>query len=194
MQVISHRINSISELKNTSTNLGVEIDIRTHQNNLILAHDPFKNGEKFLDWIEFYQHKTLILNVKEEGLENHIIPILKKYSINDYFFLDQSFPFLIKTSLSGEKKCAVRFSEFESIKTALNLTDMVEWIWIDFFSKFPMDYSTFLEIKKRGFKICGVSPELQGKKFKEVEELYSYLNKKNIILDAICTKIPEYWS
>ena len=60
MQVISHRINSISELKNTSTNLGVEIDIRTHQNNLILAHDPFKNGEKFLDWIEFYQHKTLI--------------------------------------------------------------------------------------------------------------------------------------
>ena len=47
MQVISHRINSISELKNTSTNLGVEIDIRTPQNNLILAHDPLKMEKNF---------------------------------------------------------------------------------------------------------------------------------------------------
>ena len=40
---------------------------------------------------------------------------MKLHNINNYFFLDQSFPFLMKTINSGVKKVALRLSEYESI-------------------------------------------------------------------------------
>ena len=63
----------------------------------------------------------LILNVKEEGLETSIIKYLNKYRIENYFFLDQSIPFLIKHSKLCNKQSAARVSEYESIESALRL-------------------------------------------------------------------------
>ena len=80
-----------------------------------------KNGEFLDNWIRKYNHKFLIINIKEEGLEKYIIKILKNKKIKDFFFLDQSFPFLIKTLNSNETRCAIRFSEYEDIKTINNL-------------------------------------------------------------------------
>ena len=68
----------------------------------------------------------MILNVKEEGLEERILHMMKQFSIEDFFFLDQSFPFLIKYANLDESRCAVRFSEFESIDTVLNLKNKVD--------------------------------------------------------------------
>ena len=66
---ILHRINTKKELVDTKKTYGVEVDIRSHGERLIINHDPFSEGEDFLDWITAYNHKALILNVKEEGLE-----------------------------------------------------------------------------------------------------------------------------
>ena len=107
MYKIKHRVNSLEELNNTPLNLGVEIDIRTNNNELILHHDPFEKGELFIKWIEAYKHKIIVLNVKEEGLETELLEIMQKKNIKNFFFLDQSFPFLIKTINLGEKRCAV---------------------------------------------------------------------------------------
>ena len=71
----------------------------------------------FETWLDHYSHKTLILNVKEEGLEERLIASMASRGIDDFFFLDQSFPFLIKWSKLGEHRCAVRVSEFENIET-----------------------------------------------------------------------------
>ena len=76
MQIIVHRRNTISELVNTSENYGIEIDIRTQNDNLIIHHDPFQKGEFFSRWLDFYKHGTLIINLKEEGLENDILEIM----------------------------------------------------------------------------------------------------------------------
>jgi len=56
---------------------------------------------------------------------------MKERGISNYFFLDQSFPFLIKWAKLGEKRLAVRVSEYESIDTALTLQEKAEWIWVD---------------------------------------------------------------
>jgi hypothetical protein len=120
---------------------------------------------------------------------------MDKYNINDYFFLDQSFPFLIKTSDGNEKRCAVRVSEFESIETAITLANKVDWIWVDCFTHFPLtaDQAEKLQTEFK-FKLCFVSPELQGRTdIEHVKEFIQGIKLLGIKGDAVCTKYPELW-
>ena len=194
MEIILHRRNTITELKSTPSDYGVEIDIRSDGKELILHHDPFSHGVYFKDWIQHYKNGTLILNVKEEGLEPKLIEIMQDSGIFDYFFLDQSFPFLIKYSDHEHSRSAVRVSEYESIDTALRLADRVDWVWLDCFNKFPVSIEEYKALTEVGYRICVVSPELQGRDPRpEVEEILSFTKKNKITFDAVCTKMPEFW-
>ena len=192
--LIAHRINTLDALTKTPEKYGIEVDIRSHGDRLIIHHDPYVAGEDFLDWINAYRHGTLILNVKEEGLEARLIEVMRRHSIDDFFFLDQSFPFLVKWSKLGERRCAVRVSEFESIETVMALAGKVNWVWIDCFTRFPLSGCDASRLKKAGFKLCLVSPELQGRNAEaEIAELRGLLFNENIKPDAVCTKRPDLW-
>ncbi|QWD78290.1 phosphatidylinositol-specific phospholipase C/glycerophosphodiester phosphodiesterase family protein [Polynucleobacter sp. MWH-Svant-W18] len=194
MMFISHRRNTIEELNATPLEFGVEVDIRSNNGRLIIHHDPLKEGIDFEGWLKCYKHQTLILNVKEEGLEARLIELMQKYLISDYFFLDQSFPFLVKWSKLGERHCAVRVSEFESIETALALAGEIDWVWVDCFTHFPLSSEDARRLKGAGFKLCLVSPELQGRPFStEIPLLVNLLHERSICADAICTKQAELW-
>ena len=194
MKIISHRRNTIPDLKATPGKYGVEVDIRSLGQQLIIHHDPFVAGESFEDWIAVYQHGTLILNIKEEGLESRLIALMQSHGIDDYFFLDQSFPFLVKWAKAGEHRCAVRVSEFESIETALTLAGQVDWIWVDCFTRFPLNLEDAKRLKNAGFKLCLVSPELQGRDAEtEIPLLVQLLDEQGIQADAVCTKRPDLW-
>ena len=193
--IICHRKNTIKQLIDTPTEYGVEIDVRSYNNKIILNHDPMKSGEFLDNWIRKYNHKFLIINIKEEGLEKYIIKILKNKKIKDFFFLDQSFPFLIKTLNSNETRCAIRFSEYEDIKTINNLKKKINWVWVYHFSKFPLNKSTSDNLKKKKIKICIVSPEIVKKtSVNSLKKLKNSIQKKNIHIDAVCTKNPEIWN
>ena len=195
MHTILHRINTIALLEKTPSNFGVEIDIRSNGKSLILHHDPFKQGELFKNWIKSYHHGTLILNVKEEGLESPLLKLMNQYKINDFFFLDQSFPFLRKTAVMGESRCAVRVSEYENIETVLSLSGMVDWVWVDCFTRFPLNKDEANRLKNSGFKLCFVSPELQGReKRSQVIEFRRQIEQLGIKGDAVCTKYTDLWS
>jgi hypothetical protein len=194
MKLISHRRNTVSELLATESKYGIEVDIRSEGDRLIIHHDPCVAGESFVEWIDAYRHGTLILNVKEEGLEARLIPLMQSKGITDYFFLDQSFPFLVKWSKAGEHRCAVRVSEFESIETAMTLAGKVDWVWVDCFTRFPLSEHDARRLKDAGFKLCLVSPELQGLDASvEIPRLASLLKERNIVADAVCTKRPDLW-
>jgi hypothetical protein len=194
MKLIAHRRNTLAELQSTPTDLGVEVDIRSHGDRLIIHHDPFVEGNSFDEWISHYQHDTLILNVKEEGLERRLTALMAQHGIENYFFLDQSFPFLIKSAKAGEKRCAVRVSEFESIDTALTLAGQVEWIWVDCFTHFPLQKTDADQLHAAGFKLCLVSPELQGRPAEvEIPALIALLQERGIHAEAVCTKRPDLW-
>lgn len=186
-QFIAHRINTVSELKTLPKEFGVEIDLRDSAGDLILQHDPFIEGEKFSDYITHYQHGTMILNVKSERIEHKVLELLEKYDITDYFFLDSSIPMINLLSSMGEKKSAVRFSEIESIETVMLMADKVEWVWVDCFSKLPIDKESYLRLRKAGLKLCLVSPELQGR-VEDIADYKQYLIQQEISFDAICTK------
>jgi hypothetical protein len=194
MKIISHRRNTISELLATDPKYGVEVDIRSQGDLLIIHHDPCMAGVSLEEWINSYRHGTLILNVKEEGLEAGLIALMQMKGITDYFFLDQSFPFLVKWSKAGERRCAVRVSEFESIETALSLAGKVDWVWVDCFTHFPLSEQDARRLKDLGFKICLVSPELQGRDANvEIPQMALLLRERNILADAVCTKRPDLW-
>jgi hypothetical protein len=191
-----HRVNSIEALKQTSPNYGIEMDLRSRGNQLVLHHDPFsRDAVPFTDWLKHYKHRLLILNIKEEGLEQEAIRILSEFYISDYFFLDQSFPFLIKTLKSGEPRTAVRFSEYESLQTIQNLLVRPTWVWIDSFEGDWEHLQSLPVLKNLGFKTCLVSPELQGRNLDgELELVIQRLAEVECSVDAICTKNPMNWA
>ena len=89
---------------------------------------------------------------------------------------------------------AVRFSEFESIETVLSLKGKVDWVWVDCFNEFPLTYEKNKKLKKAGFKICLVSPELHGRSlFESGTKLGSYFSEHKMEVDAVCTKEPAFW-
>jgi hypothetical protein len=173
---------------------GVEVDIRSRGRRLTIHHDPFETGEDFERWIEHYRHGTLILNVKEEGLEDRLLAIMAERGIDRFFFLDQSFPFLIRSARRGERRSAVRVSEYESIETALSLAPMIDWAWIDCFTRFPLDGAAARRLSAAGLRLCLVSPELQGRSPGEIATLRDLLAAEAIEADAVCTKRPDLWA
>ena len=194
MIVVRHRRNTAEELRATPTEYGVELDLRSFGERLIVHHDAFVDGEDFERWLDDYRHRLLILNVKEEGLEQRLIALMRERGIDDWFFLDQSFPFLVRTARGGESRCAVRVSEFESIDTAMSLAGKVKWIWVDCFTRFPLDGVQAARLQDAGFGLCLVSPELQGRDAAtEVPALRALLEREGIAADAVCSKEPALW-
>jgi hypothetical protein len=190
MLKIKHRINTIEELKSTPIDLGVEVDLRYDGDDIILHHDPYSKGQLFEDYLKHYKHRFIVLNVKSEGIEKKILQILNKFNIQDYFFLDLSLPYLIKYMNSGETKIAVRFSEHEPMEFVLKFKNKVEWVWVDCFTKFPLDHDAYNKLSPF-FKFCLVSPELQGHPTDWVTKFKAKTSTMKI--DAVCTKKPELW-
>ena len=188
MIFINHRINTINELKNIKPEYGIEVDLRDNLNGEIyMAHDPFISGELFDNFLQYYNHMFIILNIKSERIEYKVLELLKKYNITNYFFLDSSFPMIYKLSREGEKNIALRFSEFEGFDTVLAMKGLVDWVWVDCFTKIPLHENNYKHLKEAGFKLCFVSPELQNQQEK-LDEYKQYFVDHNINLDMICTK------
>lgn len=187
MEFIAHRINTIEQLKNLNPQYGVEIDLRPFGEKLVLEHDPFKDGESFKDWLQHYHHGTIILNIKSEGIEQKVLSTLLQEKFESYFFLDCSFPAIRKLINQGNSKLALRFSEFETIETIINLSSQIEWVWIDCFSKLPLNQKNYNQLRNFNLKLCLVSPELQGRP-QDIEHFASVINEQGFQFDAICTK------
>ena len=189
MKFIAHRINTKKELKNISEQYGAELDLRDSVDGKIyINHDPFILGEDFEEYLKEYNHGTMILNIKSERIELRVLELLKKYNIKDYFFLDSSFPMIKLLTDNGEKKIALRYSEFEGLDTLEKMQEKVDWVWVDCFTKLPLNNEIYNKIKKMGYKLCLVSPELKGQPEK-IEKYAEQIKKEKIIFDSICTKV-----
>ena len=104
MEIIIHRVNLLKRLRKLPTFFGAEIDIRSKGSKLILNHEPDNKGDKFEDYLSEYKHGTLILNIKEAGIENEVIKKVKQAKINSYFLLDVEYPYIFKSIKKKTKK------------------------------------------------------------------------------------------
>jgi len=187
MEFISHRINKIDALNNLPTIYGVELDLRDMGEEIVISHDPYVGGERFEDYLKQYHHGTMILNIKSERIEHRVLEMIQKANIKSYFFLDASFPMIYLLSQNGESNIALRYSEFEGMDTIRNMAGRVTWVWVDCFTRFPLDREIYDEMKALGYKLCLVSPELQGRD-SDIEPYKAFCADNGIVFDAICTK------
>ena len=121
---------------------------------MIVTHDPFTTGIELEQYLKHFNHKFIMLNVKSEGIEYEIIKLLNKYNITNYFFLDCSFPMIYKLTQLNENNIALRFSEYESIDTILNMKNKCKYVWIDCFTNYPLTITTYNILKQNNFKLC----------------------------------------
>lgn len=194
-QFICHRINTITELKEIDPMFGVEIDLRDQDDRIILSHDPFSNGDTFQNYLEQFNHKLVILNIKSERIESNCLNLMNLYKIDDYFFLDSSFPMIyLLNNKYNNNKIAYRYSEYETLDNLKSRDSFYEWIWIDCFNILPLTKEVYQEIKGLNKKICIVSPELQNQPEK-IKVYKQQLEELNIVPDAICCKHKNiiYW-
>lgn len=192
MLLISHRVNNIANLIKLNKKYGIEIDIRDQGKNLIVVHDPFKKGVKLNTYLKYYRHSFIIANIKSEGVEEKTIKLFKRFKIKNYFLLDSSFPQIIRLIKKKHSKIAIRSSFYENIETAKKLMKKIKWVWYDTFFGLPKNLQEFITLKKYGFKICLVSPELHNLSIRNNNKIIQKL-KKNKLIDAVCTK-KKYFS
>tara|TARA_B100000586_G_scaffold223507_1_gene170780 strand:- start:3571 stop:4170 length:600 start_codon:yes stop_codon:yes gene_type:complete len=193
MEIIIHRVNTIKKLRNISNNFGTEIDIRASSSKLILSHEPFVKGDSLQNYLSEYKNGTLILNIKESGIEQNVLKLIKKYKIKSYFLLDVEFPYIFKTlDKKLNKNIAVRFSEYEPINLSNKLVNRVNWIWLDTYKKFPLNYKNLKFIKK--FKSCLVCPERWNRE-RDIKKYYLLMKKLKFMPNAIMTslKCSKIW-
>ena len=162
MEIIIHRVNRIKELKNIKPTFGTEIDIRAQGGEIILSHDPFVKGDKLDDYLDEYNHGILVLNIKEDGIEDDVLGMVRERKrIKDYFLLDVEFPYLFKKAKAGEMDMAIRFSEDECIQTVQKYINKVNWVWIDCNTTLPLNKKNIKILNN--FKKCLVCPERWGR-------------------------------
>lgn len=194
MIVVRHRINTVEVLQDCDPRHGIEVDIRSDSDGLYLSHDPFAPGERLPYFLDNYQHELLIINVKEDGLEDAIVIELSRKGIENYFFLDQADPTIVRRGKAGIQDAAIRFSEYESLETVRSMAHFASWVWIDSFSKRDLSAELISEFKSLGLKTCLVSPELHGlERAPEADDLIRQCSRLGLRLDAVCTKYPTKW-
>ncbi len=193
MQRVAHRVNDLAILEGLPGDVGAEIDIRASGGRLLLAHEPHVDGPGLTDFLDVYartrRDNLLILNTKEDGLDDDILEFVRGRRIDNFFFLDLSFPSIVRMSLrGGEKRVALRVSEYESAEDALKLAGKVDWIWLDCFAGEPPDAALTRRLREK-FSVCLVSPELEGHPVARIDAFLPLASG----VDAVCTKCPDRW-
>ena len=191
MNLIAHRINTIHQLATLPDSCAIEFDIRDSNGCIIVTHDPFTTGVDFEIFAPHLRTRFCIVNIKSEGIEWKVLDILNQYNVQDFFLLDCSVPMMVKLLQKGEKRFAVRLSEYESMNSVLPWSGYAQWVWVDCFNTYILTEFIEKQLHNSGFKICIVSPELQGRS-QDIDIYANKLVEENIIIDAICTKYYNF--
>jgi hypothetical protein len=186
--IFIHRVNTLDKLSKIPQRYGIEIDIRASGEKLILNHEPFQWGEDFETFLEKYNHNGIILNIKEAGIENKTIELIKKFNIKNYFLLDVEFPYIYRAAREWVKDIAMRYSEDECIETVLKYKWMVDRVRIDTNTQLPLDEEVIEKLK--GFKTCLVCPERRWRP-EDITVYKGKITKLNFKIEAVMTAL-EY--
>jgi hypothetical protein len=185
--LVAHRINTLEQLEELSETMPIEFDVRDSNGHCIVEHDPFKVGVPLDIFLDKCKKRFLIINIKSEGIEKAIFDMLRIRKIDSFFMLDCTIPVIYKFTLQGERRFAVRLSEVEPLEFALQWKGKVDWVWVDCFSRNILTKDIEIILHANGFKLCIVSPELQGRP-QDISHYSQEFHDSSIHIDAICTK------
>ena len=178
---IIHRVNKSEDLISLPSDFGIEIDIRSDGQNLVLGHDPKQYTENLESYIESFKHSFLIANIKESGIENQVIQSMNEKKIENFFLLDVEFPYILQNNKKNGNYLSLRYSKYESIESIKPFIGKVKWIWVDTYADFNVDKNIANILKN--FKICIVSPSRWNSEY-DLKYFVDKFKKFEIKIDA----------
>jgi hypothetical protein len=185
-----HRVNTVSELESVPQYFGLELDLRSDGDRVIVTHDPFTDGPPIEDYFPRVGARPCIFNVKCEGVEGRVLKLAKQWGIEDFFFLDCSVPAAVKLWRGGERRFAVRWSEYEPLEGVRAWAGRASWCWVDCFTRYPGGDADWGALAA-DFRLCLVSPELQGHGVESISGFRSGLGER--AYHAVCSKRIDLW-
>ena len=202
MKIIAHRgFWNSSEEKNSliainrafRNNFGIETDIRDYMGKLVISHNVADDNsilveDVFKSYIDNSCETILALNVKADGIQCLLKPLLDKYQIKNYFLFDMSIPELVV----NEKEHLKYFTRYSDIENECVMYDKSYGIWLDAFydDKF-MSVDKIMQFVKDNKKVCIVSPELHGKDYRKLWAEMKKNGIQNNELVILCTDKPD---
>lgn len=193
VRLYQHRVNTLEELEAVAPGLGIEFDLRSDGDRVIVTHDPFTSGPSIEEFFPRIGPRPCIFNVKCEGVEERVLAAARAADIREFFFLDCSVPAAVKLVRKGEDRLAVRWSEYEPVEGVLAWAHKARFCWVDCFTTYPGDAATWRAVAD-AFSICLVSPELQGHGAASIERFVAPLVRAGVRIDAACSKRPDLWA
>lgn len=191
VRLYRHRVNTVTDLEGVPEDMGIEFDLRSSGDEVLVTHDPFTSGPTIEEFFPRIGRRPCIFNVKCEGIEARVASLAADHGIQDWFMLDLSVPAAVKLWRAGERRIAVRYSEMEPVEGVLAWKGRASWVWVDCFDRFPTDEPAWSRVAE-AFRVCLVSPELQGHGDEKWDALVRSLEGRRY--DAVCTKTPARWS
>jgi glycerophosphoryl diester phosphodiesterase len=174
-----------------SDGFGIETDIRDHDGEVVVSHDPPRNDATTLrTFLQSYVDKgadtILALNIKSDGLQQAVAAQLAEYQVQNYFVFDMSVPDSLHY-IRADLRTFVRLSEYE---TEGPLLERAPGVWLDAFEGQWWTLSLVRSLVDRNKQVAIVSPELHGRPYHELWQALKTLEpaiKQHILL---CTDHP----
>ena len=191
MIFIAHRRNTLEELNTTPVEYGMRsISAAAAKTSSSTMMRWFR--AEISEWIAAYRHGTLILNVRKRDWRRACFP-MDSHGITDFFFLDQSFPFLVKwakaASSAAPSAYRIRIHRYRAQsrgQSRLGLGGLLHAL--------SVERGRGARLQDAGFRLCIVSPELQGRNAEtEIPAYAALLTERGIAAKAVCTKRPDLW-
>ena len=140
---------------------GIETDLQFRDGEIVIAHDVAQPAHMTLEaFFDLYNRcetrPALALNIKADGLQDHLARLLDQFEIDNYFVFDMSVPELLRYR-ARKTRYFTRISEYETEAVGIEEADGV---WLDQFHDDWVGPATIERWSKGGKRLCMVSPEL----------------------------------
>lgn len=202
MLILSHRglwrldteKNSLNSFhKSFQLNLGIELDIRDHNGDIVVSHDmPYFNKQTFLfeDVLKLssINNHLLAINIKSDGLSDQLEALLKKYNHTNYFVFDMSIPEMYKYI----NKKLKTFTHLSDICPQAILSKESSGIWLDSFMSEWYNSQLIDNIlnAEPDKKVCIVSAELHKRDHIKQWNIIKQSNMLSSDRIMLCTDLP----
>lgn len=170
---------------------GTELDLRDLAGSLVVSHDPPQEGAMLAaEMLGLHARLgpdlTLALNIKADGLQALLRPLLDRFSVADAFVFDMSIPDTLHW-LRADVPVFTRHSDVEETPV---LYREAAGVWLDGFRGDWWSADTVRRHLDAGKRVCIVSPDLHGR---DPRATWEALAAKDLPADGrvmICTDHP----
>jgi len=205
MQILSHRgywktpdeKNSPAAFaRSFELGFGTETDLRDARGRLVVSHDPPPDERdrpalEAADFFEVYRRMDrvvpLALNIKSDGLQQFLPPLLKRFGITGAFVFDMAVP----DALGWLRAGVPTFTRQSELEREPAFYDQAAGVWLDAFYGDWWTADVIAGHLTAGKQVCIVSPELHGRDPSDVWNRLAATKFRDDPRLMICTDRPE---